>query len=66
MTQQLQTILDTAWDERANFVGSSAPKEVLDAVDHVIHQLNTGQLRVATQQRSASGAPTNGSRRPCC
>ena len=50
MTQQLQTILDTAWDERANFVGSSAPKEVLDAVDHVIHQLNTGQLRVATQQ----------------
>jgi 2,3,4,5-tetrahydropyridine-2-carboxylate N-succinyltransferase len=50
MTQQLQTILDAAWEDRARLSGASAPKEVLDAVEHVIHQLNTGQLRVATRE----------------
>ncbi len=50
MTQQLQTILDAAWEDRANLSGASAPKEVLDAIEHVIHQLNTGALRVATRE----------------
>ncbi|MBP9907097.1 MAG: 2,3,4,5-tetrahydropyridine-2,6-dicarboxylate N-succinyltransferase [Rhodoferax sp.] len=50
MTQQLQTILDAAWDDRANLSSTNAPKEVTDAVDHVIHQLNTGHLRVATRE----------------
>ena len=50
MTQQLQTIIDTAWDNRANLSPASAPKEVQDAVEHVIAELNTGRLRVATRQ----------------
>jgi 2,3,4,5-tetrahydropyridine-2-carboxylate N-succinyltransferase len=50
MTQQLQQIIDSAWDNRAQFSPSSAPKEVLDAVEHVIAELNNGHLRVATRQ----------------
>ena len=50
MTQQLQTILDAAWEDRANLSSASVSKEVSDAVEHVIHQLNNGQLRVATRQ----------------
>ena len=49
MTQQLQTILDAAWENRANISVQSAPKEVADAVEHVISELNNGQLRVATR-----------------
>jgi 2,3,4,5-tetrahydropyridine-2-carboxylate N-succinyltransferase len=50
MTQQLQTILDTAWEDRANISATNAPKEVTEAVEHVIQQLNNGQLRVATPE----------------
>jgi 2,3,4,5-tetrahydropyridine-2-carboxylate N-succinyltransferase len=50
MTQQLQTIIDNAWDNRASLSAQSAPKEVMDAVDHVINELNTGKLRVATRE----------------
>ncbi|MFI4928142.1 MAG: 2,3,4,5-tetrahydropyridine-2,6-dicarboxylate N-succinyltransferase, partial [Burkholderiales bacterium] len=50
MTQQLQQIIDTAWDNRASFSAASAPKEVREAVDHVVGELNTGKLRVATRQ----------------
>jgi 2,3,4,5-tetrahydropyridine-2-carboxylate N-succinyltransferase len=50
MTTQLQTILDTAWDQRANLSAANASKEVTDAVEHVIHELNNGQLRVATRE----------------
>jgi 2,3,4,5-tetrahydropyridine-2-carboxylate N-succinyltransferase len=49
MTTQLQTILDNAWDNRANLSSSNAPKEVSEAVEHVIHELNNGNLRVATR-----------------
>ena len=49
MTLQLQSILDTAWDNRANITLQSATAEVRDAVEHVIHQLDTGALRVATR-----------------
>jgi 2,3,4,5-tetrahydropyridine-2,6-dicarboxylate N-succinyltransferase len=49
MTQQLQQILDAAWEDRANISVKSAPKEVADAVEHVIAQLNSGHLRVATR-----------------
>ena len=49
MTQQLQTIIDAAWEDRANLSPSAAPKEVLDAVEHVIGDLNAGRLRVATR-----------------
>ena len=50
MTQQLQQIIDAAWDNRANISIASAPKEVADAVEHVIGELNKGRLRVATRE----------------
>jgi 2,3,4,5-tetrahydropyridine-2,6-dicarboxylate N-succinyltransferase len=50
MTQQLQAIIDQAWDNRTQFSPAAAPKEVLDAVEHVIAELNKGQLRVATRE----------------
>ncbi|MBB3176262.1 2,3,4,5-tetrahydropyridine-2,6-dicarboxylate N-succinyltransferase [Variovorax sp. Sphag1AA] len=50
MTQQLQQTIDAAWEDRANISASSAPKEVRDAVEHVIAELNNGSLRVATRE----------------
>ena len=47
MTQQLQQIIDQAWENRADFSPKAAPAEVRDAVAHVIEQLNQGTLRVA-------------------
>ncbi len=50
MTQNIETTIDAAWEERANLSPSSHSKEVAEAVEHVINELNTGRLRVATQQ----------------
>ncbi len=50
MTQQLESIINAAWDDRANLSPKAAPKEVVDAVEHVIGELNRGRLRVATRQ----------------
>jgi len=50
MTQQLQQTIDAAWEDRANISSTSAPKEVRDAVEHVIAELNNGKLRVATRE----------------
>ncbi len=50
MTQQLQAIIDTAWDDRANISIQSASAEVRDAVNHVIDGLDKGELRVATRE----------------
>jgi 2,3,4,5-tetrahydropyridine-2-carboxylate N-succinyltransferase len=50
MSQQLQTLIDNAWENRAQLSPSSAPKEVVDAVEHVIAELNNGKLRVATRE----------------
>ncbi len=50
MTQQLQTLIDNAWDNRAELSPASAPKEVQDAVEHVIAELDAGSLRVATRE----------------
>lgn len=50
MTQQLQQIIDAAWDNRANLSVASAPKDIQDAVEHVIAELNKGRLRVATRE----------------
>jgi 2,3,4,5-tetrahydropyridine-2-carboxylate N-succinyltransferase len=50
MSQQLQQIIESAWDNRANISVKSAPKEVVDAVEHVINELNKGTLRVATRE----------------
>ncbi|MET0310676.1 MAG: 2,3,4,5-tetrahydropyridine-2,6-dicarboxylate N-succinyltransferase [Burkholderiaceae bacterium] len=50
MTQQLQQIIDTAWEDRASLSPKAAPKEVSEAVEHVIARLNNGELRVATRE----------------
>jgi len=50
MSQQLQTLIDNAWENRAQLSPTSAPKEVVDAVEHVIAELNNGKLRVATRE----------------
>ena len=49
MTQQLQQIIDSAWEDRANIAVKTAPNAVKEAVEQVISQLNSGQLRVATR-----------------
>jgi 2,3,4,5-tetrahydropyridine-2-carboxylate N-succinyltransferase len=51
MTQDnLQGTIDAAWEDRANLSPKSASKEVLEAVEHTISQLNNGSLRVATRE----------------
>ena len=50
MSQTLQTIIDQAWDNRANLSPSSAPQDVRDAVSQVLAGLNDGSIRVAERQ----------------
>ncbi|CAH2788781.1 MAG: 2,3,4,5-tetrahydropyridine-2,6-dicarboxylate N-succinyltransferase (EC [uncultured Caballeronia sp.] len=50
MSQQLQSIIDTAWDNRAELSPKAAPAEVHDAVAHAIEQLDKGQMRVAEKR----------------
>ena len=50
MTQQLQSIIEAAWEDRANLSVKSAPRDIVDAVEQVISHLNSGQLRVATRE----------------
>jgi 2,3,4,5-tetrahydropyridine-2-carboxylate N-succinyltransferase len=47
MTQQLQQLIDQAWENRAEFSPKSAPANVREAVAHVLNQLDQGTLRVA-------------------
>ncbi len=49
MTQALQSVIDAAWDNRANLSAKTAPQEIRDAVEHVLAGLNKGELRVATR-----------------
>ena len=50
MSQQLQTIIDQAWENRAEISAKSAPADVREAVAHVIAELDKGALRVAQKQ----------------
>ena len=53
MTQDnahLQTIIDAAWEDRANLSPKTAPKDIVEAVEQTISQLNSGKLRVATRE----------------
>jgi 2,3,4,5-tetrahydropyridine-2-carboxylate N-succinyltransferase len=47
MTQQLEQLIDQAWENRADFSPKNAPADVRNAVAQVIEQLNKGSLRVA-------------------
>jgi 2,3,4,5-tetrahydropyridine-2-carboxylate N-succinyltransferase len=53
MTQQLQQIIEQAWEDRANLSAKSAPAEIRDAVAHVLHGLDQGTLRVAQKDSGA-------------
>jgi 2,3,4,5-tetrahydropyridine-2-carboxylate N-succinyltransferase len=53
MTQQLQEIIDQAWEQRANISPNAALAEIRDAVAHVIEQLDLGTLRVAEKTDGA-------------
>ena len=44
---QLQSIIDEAWEDRANLKPGSAPARVGEAVDQIINDLDQGKLRVA-------------------
>ncbi|MDO9404498.1 MAG: 2,3,4,5-tetrahydropyridine-2,6-dicarboxylate N-succinyltransferase [Polaromonas sp.] len=51
MTQDnLQSIINAAWEERATLSPAAAPREIQDAVEHTINELNNGHLRVATRE----------------
>jgi 2,3,4,5-tetrahydropyridine-2,6-dicarboxylate N-succinyltransferase len=50
MSQQLQTVIEAAWEDRANISVASASAEVRDAVEHVLNELDAGRLRVATRE----------------
>jgi 2,3,4,5-tetrahydropyridine-2,6-dicarboxylate N-succinyltransferase len=47
MSEALETIINTAWENRAALSPANAPKEIADAVDAVISDLNKGRRRVA-------------------
>jgi 2,3,4,5-tetrahydropyridine-2-carboxylate N-succinyltransferase len=49
MSQKLESVIDLAWEARANLTPLNAP-EVRDAVEEVIKGLNNGSLRVAERQ----------------
>ncbi len=45
--QELQAIIDQAWEDRASLTPGTAPARVGEAVAHVLDQLDNGALRVA-------------------
>ena len=47
---KLETTINTAWEDRANLAIATAPKEILEAIESTIAQLNGGHIRVATRQ----------------
>jgi len=49
MSQDLQAIIDLAWEGRASLTAANSP-QVREAVDQVIADLNAGRLRVAERQ----------------
>ena len=49
MTQQLQALIDAAWEQRTT-INAGTHGEVRDAVNQIIADLNAGRLRVATRQ----------------
>lgn len=46
----LQTLIETAWENRAEYSPKSAPAELREAVNSVIADLDAGRLRVATRE----------------
>ncbi len=44
---ELQTLIDEAWEQRAEYKPGSAPAKVGEAVELILNDLDTGKLRVA-------------------
>jgi 2,3,4,5-tetrahydropyridine-2-carboxylate N-succinyltransferase len=53
MTQQLQTLIDTAWEQRADINPANGSAELREAVGHVIAGLDDGSMRVAQKENGA-------------
>ena len=47
MMTQLSTIIEQAFDNRANFTAADCPADIRQAVDEAIAGLDNGSLRVA-------------------
>ncbi|HTH39204.1 MAG TPA: 2,3,4,5-tetrahydropyridine-2,6-dicarboxylate N-succinyltransferase, partial [Rhodocyclaceae bacterium] len=47
MSQELQQVIEQAWEDRANLKPGSAPAKVGEAVQHILGELDAGTLRVA-------------------
>ena len=47
---QLETLINAAWEDRANLTAQNAPQDIRAAVDNTITQLNNGSIRVASRQ----------------
>ncbi|AZG09159.1 2,3,4,5-tetrahydropyridine-2,6-dicarboxylate N-succinyltransferase [Pigmentiphaga sp. H8] len=50
MSQDLKTVIEQAWEDRASLSPSAAPAAVREAVEHVLAGLDKGELRVAEKQ----------------
>jgi 2,3,4,5-tetrahydropyridine-2-carboxylate N-succinyltransferase len=46
-TDTLESVIDAAFERRADITPTQIPPEVADALDHVVQGLNAGRLRVA-------------------
>lgn len=46
-TTTLQPVIDAAFDRRAELSPASVPRDLAEALDHVLEELNAGRLRVA-------------------
>ena len=44
---ELQTLIDQAWEDRASLKPGTAPAKIGDAVNHILGELDAGNLRVA-------------------
>ena len=47
---KLENTINAAWEDRANLAIATAPKDILEAIESTIAQLNGGHIRVATRQ----------------
>jgi len=50
MADNFQKTIEDAWEKRADYSPKSAPAEVREAVQHVVHELDRGRVRVAEKK----------------
>ena len=58
MTQQLQSLIDAAWENRTNLSPKSAPTEVTQAVDEVIAGTPGEQIATVAAKQPVSPLAT--------